>query len=205
MYKPKTPKVNAKANTTTQGTQTSSSPPTFLSLKSQRLTAGQLLADKVIPWRLKLQELFFPLFLKEVVPVSPESWGGGEGKTSALAFMERRPAQTKSSPKREALDGGSTSENNDVVLEQNTHIQRETHTYIHTHTRGVEGGGNTRLLFIPPLSKPLKPPLPRLKAYVCVQVALAPLTMQQLNRSALDDMAGRHNQQAEAYNLAPRL
>lgn len=32
--------------------------------------------------------------------------GGGEGKTSALAFMERRPARTKSSPKREALDGG---------------------------------------------------------------------------------------------------
>lgn len=30
--------------------------------KSQRLT-GQLLADKVIPWRLKLQELFFFLSL----------------------------------------------------------------------------------------------------------------------------------------------
>jgi len=62
------------------------------------------LADKVIPWRLKLQELFF-FPLKEVVPVSPEKWGGRED-FSSLAFMERRPAQTKSSPKREALDGG---------------------------------------------------------------------------------------------------
>lgn len=97
-------------------------------LKSQRLT-GQLLADKVIPWRLKLQELFFSFFLKEVVPVSPENWG--EGRTSALAFMEPRPAQTKSSPKREAVDGGwEREQRRRPQAHKNTHVENEIQCWV---------------------------------------------------------------------------
>lgn len=75
IYKAKTLQINVKHSTTTE---TRLSP-----LKSQRLT-GQLLADKVIPWRLKLQELFFFFFLKEVVPVSPENWGGREDFSTCI-------------------------------------------------------------------------------------------------------------------------
>lgn len=86
------------------------------------------MADKVIPWRLKLQELFF-FFLKEVVPVSPENWG--EGRTSALVFMEPRPAQTKSSPKREALDGELRVRTTISVTTKHTGTNHYTENEIH--------------------------------------------------------------------------
>ena len=68
---------------------------------------------------------FSPFFLKEVVPVSPENWWGGEGRTSALAFMEPRPAQTKSSPKREALDGGGEREQRRRSQAHESHVEDE--------------------------------------------------------------------------------
>lgn len=59
--------------------------------------------------------------------------GGGEGKTSALAFMERRPARTKSSPKREALVGGGEREQRRLPQTRNTHAR--TRTGARTKTR----------------------------------------------------------------------
>lgn len=61
--------------------------------------------------------------------------GGGEGKTSALAFMERRPARTKSSPKREALVGDWEREQRRLPQTRNTHSH--THTHSHKNTANV--------------------------------------------------------------------
>lgn len=67
-YKAKTQQINVKHTTTETRL-----PP----MKSQRLT-GLLLADKVIPWRLKLQELFF-LFPKRSCSCFAREVGGKGG------------------------------------------------------------------------------------------------------------------------------
>ncbi|MED6262782.1 hypothetical protein ATANTOWER_025949 [Ataeniobius toweri] len=91
-----------------QGTQASSP----LLPKSQRLT-GQLLADKVIPWRLKLQELFFFSFLfpkrscscfarELVVKVVREEGEGGLQRSHSWSLGQRKQSLP---PKREAVNG----------------------------------------------------------------------------------------------------
>lgn len=91
-------------------------------LKSQRLT-GQLLADKVIPWRLKLQELFF-FFLKEVVPVSPENWGGRED------FSTRIHGASASANKVFPEEGGSGRRLRARTTTSPTSTQKPTHIFI---------------------------------------------------------------------------
>lgn len=73
IYKPKTLQINVKHTTTDTRL-----PP----LKSQRFT-GQLLADKVIPRRLKLQELFF-LFPKRSCSCFARELGGREDFSTCI-------------------------------------------------------------------------------------------------------------------------
>lgn len=160
MYKPKTPKANAKANTTTQGTQTSSSPPTFLSLKSQRLTAGQLLADKVIPWRLKLQELFFPPFPKRSCSCFARELGRGGREDFSTCIHGASASANKVFPEE-----GGTGRRLDKREQRRRPRAKHTHTETHTHTytRGVEGEKKYTVAIYSAFKQTIKGPPPSAK------------------------------------------
>lgn len=111
-YKPKTLQITVKLTTSTETTL----PP----LKSQCLT-GQLLADKVIPWRLKLQELFF-LFPKRSCSCFARELGGKGGLQHLHSWSVGQRKQ--SLPRRGRHWTAAQSENNDVG---HKHTQNEIH------------------------------------------------------------------------------
>lgn len=105
-------------------------------LKSQRLT-GQLLADKVIPWRLKLQELFF-LFPKRSCSCFARELGGKGGLQHSHSWSLGQRKQ--SLPRRGRQWTAAESENNDVA-----HKHTKTHAYIHPTASFVNESTQARL------------------------------------------------------------